>query len=126
MLQTAPNISLRGESGIIFYVILKTVYDFYGANQPAMDHFQLATFEEKMVYRYTIINYIFHSSAKSFSMCTYSILGDKTANKTLSIDYESQQKYPLKGQCHDIFDPRFFSSKHHSWSLNKGLKPFRI
>jgi hypothetical protein len=22
----------------------------------------------------------------------------------------------LKGQCHEIFDPRFFSSKHPSWA----------
>jgi hypothetical protein len=24
--------------------------------------------------------------------------------------------YCLKGQCHEIFDPRFFSSKHPSWA----------
>jgi hypothetical protein len=30
----------------------------------------------------------------------------------------------LKGHCHEIFDPRFFSSNYTPWF--HGLKPFRI
>jgi hypothetical protein len=30
----------------------------------------------------------------------------------------------LKGQCHEIFDPRFFSSKHPSWAPDYGAKAF--
>jgi hypothetical protein len=32
----------------------------------------------------------------------------------------------LKGQCHEIFDPRFFSSNNPPRALIHGLKPFRI
>jgi hypothetical protein len=30
----------------------------------------------------------------------------------------------LKGQCHEIFDPQFFSSKHPSWAPDWGAKAF--
>jgi hypothetical protein len=30
----------------------------------------------------------------------------------------------LKGQCHKIFDPRFFSSKHPSWAPDLGANAF--
>jgi hypothetical protein len=33
---------------------------------------------------------------------------------------------PLKGHCHEIFDPRFFSSNHTPGPLIHGLTPFRI
>jgi hypothetical protein len=32
----------------------------------------------------------------------------------------------FKGQCHEIFDPQFFSSINPPWVLIHGLKPFRI
>jgi hypothetical protein len=34
-------------------------------------------------------------------------------------------KYELKGQCHAIFDPRFFHQSIHPRALIHGLKPFR-
>jgi hypothetical protein len=48
------------------------------------------------------------------------------------IDWESKSyenlvtSYALKGQCHEIFDPRFFHQNIRPGLLIKGLKPFRI